>query len=131
MSDTSNLVLRVRERAFRDAGSLPSCATDQDVRAAERELGFSLPPLLSLLYRTVANGGFGPEYTLLPLSGGGRTVISEYETLHRGCPDQRADSGWTPVRIPGKPPCSHPVLPGDRCPEEGRTDTRSSRIGNA
>ena len=66
MSDTSNLVLRIRERAVQETGSLPACATDQDVHAAERELGFSLPPLLSLLYRTVANGGFGPEYTCCP-----------------------------------------------------------------
>lgn len=34
-------------------------ATEQQVRASEAQLGFSLPPLLRLLYREVANGGAG------------------------------------------------------------------------
>ena len=34
-------------------------ATEQQVRASEVQLGFSLPPLLRLLYREVANGGNG------------------------------------------------------------------------
>jgi hypothetical protein len=78
MSDLSDLVLRVRERALQQAEVLPACVTEQDIAAAERELGFALPTLLSLMYRQVANGGFGPEYTLLPLIGPGRTAVSEY-----------------------------------------------------
>lgn len=34
-------------------------ATEQQVRATEAQLGFSLPPLLRLLYREMANGGNG------------------------------------------------------------------------
>ncbi len=34
-----------------------------------RLLGFALPPLLASLYREVANGGYGPDYQLLPWSG--------------------------------------------------------------
>ncbi|AXI78786.1 SMI1/KNR4 family protein [Peterkaempfera bronchialis] len=90
MSDLSDLVRRVRERAVQQAESLPACVTDQDVAAAEGELGFALPTLLGLLYRQVANGGFGPEYTLLPLIGQGRTAVSEYGPL------RRAASGYWP-----------------------------------
>ncbi|MFH9350412.1 SMI1/KNR4 family protein [Kitasatospora sp. NPDC017646] len=81
MTDLSALVLRVRERAVQQAEALPACVTDQDIAVAERELGFALPALLNRLYRQVANGGFGPEYTLLPLIGAGRTAVSEYGPL--------------------------------------------------
>lgn len=40
------------------------------VAAAENELGFQLPPLLSQLYTQVANGGFGPGYGIFGLEGG-------------------------------------------------------------
>ena len=40
------------------------------VEAAENELGFHLPPLLSQLYTQVANGGFGPGYGIFGLEGG-------------------------------------------------------------
>ena len=54
----------------------------QPVRAhVEQVLGFNLPPALRLLYLQVAKGGFGPEYTLLPLVGDGRSAVSEYGLL--------------------------------------------------
>lgn len=40
------------------------------VEAAEKTLGFSLPPLLRDLYTQVANGGFGPGYGIFGLDGG-------------------------------------------------------------
>lgn len=40
------------------------------VEAAEKELGFTLPPLLTQLYTQVANGGFGPGYGIYGLEGG-------------------------------------------------------------
>jgi hypothetical protein len=40
------------------------------VKAAENELDFRLPPLLSRLYTQVANGGFGPGYGIFGLEGG-------------------------------------------------------------
>ncbi|WP_431315794.1 SMI1/KNR4 family protein [Streptomyces murinus] len=41
-------------------------------------LGFALHPLLRRLYREVADGGFGPDYRLLPLLGPGPSVVGEY-----------------------------------------------------
>ncbi|WP_405726662.1 SMI1/KNR4 family protein [Streptomyces sp. NBC_01537] len=81
MNDLSELLLRVRDRAEREAGALAPSVSEQDIADAEHALGFSLPPLLRLLYLQVANGGFGPEYTLLPLVGDGRTAVSEYGPL--------------------------------------------------
>jgi hypothetical protein len=40
------------------------------VEDAERELGFRLPGLLTDIYTTVANGGFGPGYGVMGVSGG-------------------------------------------------------------
>jgi hypothetical protein len=34
---------------------------------AEQQLGFRLPSLLRTIYLTIANGGFGPGYGILPL----------------------------------------------------------------
>ncbi|HEU0025934.1 MAG TPA: hypothetical protein VFQ25_02365 [Ktedonobacterales bacterium] len=50
-------------------------ATEWQVRASEAQLGFSLPPLLRLLYREVANGGNGlvwydEEFPLVGAHGG-------------------------------------------------------------
>ena len=78
MTSTTELLLRVRERAEQQTGVLAACVSEQDIADAEEVLGFGLPPLLRLLYLQVANGGFGPEYTLLPLVGDGRTATAEY-----------------------------------------------------
>jgi hypothetical protein len=45
-------------------------ATEQQLKATERQLGFSLPPLLRLLYTQIANGGFGPGYGITGVIGG-------------------------------------------------------------
>lgn len=47
----------------------PAPCTDEIDRAEER-LGFGLHPLLAAIYRDFANGGFGPDYQLLSLTGG-------------------------------------------------------------
>ncbi len=39
-------------------------ATEEELAAAEKQLGYPLPPLLRALYANVANGGFGPGYGL-------------------------------------------------------------------
>ena len=39
-----------------------------DLDLAEGQLGFRLHPLLRRLYSEIADGGFGPEYSLLPLA---------------------------------------------------------------
>ena len=50
-----------------DPAPLPAPATDTDIATAETRLGFSFPIDLAQLYRSVANGGFGPGDGLAPL----------------------------------------------------------------
>ncbi len=45
-------------------------ATEGQIRQTERLLGFALPSLLVTLYRSLANGGFGPGYGLRGMVGG-------------------------------------------------------------
>ncbi|CAL9546911.1 hypothetical protein SUDANB15_04328 [Streptomyces sp. enrichment culture] len=47
--------------------SLPEPIDAAALARAEAALGFELPPLLADLYLRIADGGFGPEYGLLPL----------------------------------------------------------------
>ncbi len=47
-------------------GILPPVSIS-DFEAAEKELGFQLPPLLRDIYTQVGNGGFGPGYGFLKL----------------------------------------------------------------
>jgi hypothetical protein len=42
----------------------------EHVIAAERVLGFALPPLLREIYLTIGNGGFGPGYGLFAVDDG-------------------------------------------------------------
>lgn len=44
--------------------------TQEQIQKTERLLGFALPPLLVTLYRSLANGGFGPGYGLRGMVGG-------------------------------------------------------------
>nr|WBO79760.1 SMI1/KNR4 family protein [Streptomyces sp. SBE_14.2] len=71
MTDTEQLLARVASKAHttRPWGwpSLPAPVDAGAVARAEAALGFSLPPLLAELYLRIGDGGFGPEYGLLPL----------------------------------------------------------------
>ncbi|MEV5988694.1 SMI1/KNR4 family protein [Streptomyces sp. NPDC052051] len=71
MTENEQLLDRVAERArtTRPWGwpSLPRPASEAALARAEESLGFSLPPLLAALYLRTGDGGFGPEYGLLPL----------------------------------------------------------------
>lgn len=57
-------------------------ATPEAVREAEAVIGYKLPRLLRRLYLEVGNGGFGPGYGVLGLSGGhrpgGQTALDLY-----------------------------------------------------
>jgi hypothetical protein len=71
MTENEQLLTRVEAKArnTRPWGwtSLPA-PVDADAPArAEAALGFRLPPLLAELYLRIGDGGFGPEYGLLPL----------------------------------------------------------------
>jgi hypothetical protein len=61
----------------------PPPATPEQVRDAERRLGFPLPVPVRQVFSLVANGGFGPGYGLLGLGGGatddlGATAVASY-----------------------------------------------------
>jgi len=57
-------------------------ATPEAVQEAEAVIGYKLPRLLRRLYLEVGNGGFGPGYGVLGLSGGhragGKTALDLY-----------------------------------------------------
>ncbi|MGP3691303.1 SMI1/KNR4 family protein [Streptomyces sp. IBSNAI002] len=80
MTVMDNLVQRVATRAASDSDDLPDPVDAARIAEAERQLGFALHPLLARLYREVADGGFGPDYRLLPLLGPGSSVVGEYLT---------------------------------------------------
>jgi hypothetical protein len=68
---------------------LPALATAPaaTVDEAENVIGFELPPLLRRLYLEVGNGGFGPGYGILGLTGGHRddlrmTALDHYRQAH-------------------------------------------------
>jgi len=56
-----------RDREF---GGLYPPAPKSVIVAAEKKLGFPLPPLLRQIYGKLANGGFGPGHGLIGLEGG-------------------------------------------------------------
>lgn len=71
MTENEQLLTRVEAKARNTMPwgwtSLPA-PVDADAPArAEAALGFRLPPLLAELYLRIGDGGFGPEYGLLPL----------------------------------------------------------------
>jgi SMI1 / KNR4 family (SUKH-1) len=64
---------RVQEGRLVDGQFQPDLAppaSEDDLRAAERVIGFPLPPLLRRLYGEIANGGFGPSLGVEGLPGG-------------------------------------------------------------
>ncbi|MER5964481.1 SMI1/KNR4 family protein [Streptomyces sp. NPDC002057] len=80
MTAIEDLVPRVAAKARATSRTLPPAVGAEQIAEAEAALGFALPPLLASLYREVANGGYGPDYQLLPLIGPGRTALSEYRS---------------------------------------------------
>lgn len=83
-----SLVSRIKEHAT----SLPRSlafppASESDIEEAESRLGFSIPPLLKLVYRQVGNGGFGPGRggSIIGVKGGYAsdfgTLVETYEQL--------------------------------------------------
>lgn len=64
--------------------ALPAaCASEAAIASDEELLGFRLPAVLRRVYREIGNGGFGPGYGLIGVSGGrpddtGRTLAEIY-----------------------------------------------------
>ncbi|MFG3345775.1 SMI1/KNR4 family protein [Streptomyces sp. NPDC048018] len=65
-------------RAASGGDGLPARVDDGRIARAEAQLGFALHPLLARLYGEVADGGFGPDYQLLPLLAPDNGVVAEF-----------------------------------------------------
>ncbi|MEV8016723.1 SMI1/KNR4 family protein [Streptomyces sp. NPDC086554] len=103
MTDIEELLDRVaaEARITRPWGwdTLPAPASASTLAGAEAALGFPVPPLLAALYTRIGDGGFGPEYGLLPLldgnsSGGEPSAVEKYAGM-RG-----SDWGWPEGVLP-------------------------------
>ncbi len=86
MTEIEQLLARVADKARNTRpwgwASLPEPVDEATPARAEAALGFSLPPLLAELYLRMGDGGFGPEYGLLPLldspPSGEPAAVSQY-----------------------------------------------------
>ena len=84
------IIALVRGRLPDGPSSLCAPLAREDALASdERRLGFRLPLLMKRLYREIGNGGFGPGYGLIGLSGGalddiGRTAPNLRLVLRTG-----------------------------------------------
>ena len=84
----NTLLARIRDYAMARTGALPfGPASEPLVERAEQALGLSIPTLLRSCYLTVGNGGFGPGYGVIGLSGGYASdygcIVEAYELLKR------------------------------------------------
>ncbi|MEU8622013.1 SMI1/KNR4 family protein [Streptomyces sp. NPDC048623] len=95
MNEYDDLLERVSIRAAASRPHRPP-VTAGALAAAEERLGFPLHPLLAALYRQAGDGGFGPEYTLFPLT---RATAAEEDTVVDGyldrVPPADADTWWS------------------------------------
>jgi hypothetical protein len=71
-------------------------ASERDVVATEKRIGFNLPHTLREIYSNVANGGFGPGYGVMGVEGGftddmGNTVADLFESYRHSDPE---DPTW-------------------------------------
>lgn len=90
----------VMGNAFRARPPAPESA----IADAETALGHGLPPLLRTIYRTVANGGFGPGYGILGVDGGfpddqRMTIVDRYRSFCETDPHDPTwqwDAAWLP-----------------------------------
>ena len=76
------------------AGKLGPRTTVSVFEADEGVFGFQLPPLLKRLYSDVGNGGFGPGYGLLGVTGGvpddeNRNALQLYAVFRQSNPEDR------------------------------------------
>ena len=99
------IIALIRCRLPDGPSSLSAPLARDDVLAGdERRLGFNLPALLKRLYGEIGNGGFGPGYGLIGLSGGalddlGRTAPEIYAALSQPGADD-SDFIWPTGLLP-------------------------------
>ncbi|WP_326792657.1 SMI1/KNR4 family protein [Streptomyces sp. NBC_00841] len=108
MNDTEQLLAAVEKTAHAtprwEKYPLPAALSTQDIAQAEATLGFALPPLLTALHTRIANGGFGPAYGLLPLTGdpapdGEHSAVDQY-LAHRRSASEEGQWPWPEGVLP-------------------------------
>lgn len=127
-----DIVERVRARiesGSKDPGGFAArppapVATYASIAADEQTLCFRLPALLKRMYVEVGNGGWGPGYGLLGLTGGakddlGQTAVQCYGRVRQRLsrwvlPLRLIRSGWTQVQLGPDEPESRVTMPGLR-----------------
>jgi hypothetical protein len=118
-------------------------ATEEQVTAAERAIGFGFPAILRMLYLHVGNGGFGPYNAILGVKGGytdedlgkSRSIVGVYR-IFRQFRDSQGLETWPKSVVPylnwgcGRRSCLdcrtgegqvYLFAPGDRKPQQGQT----------
>jgi hypothetical protein len=94
MDTMEDELAKIREMAA--SQDLPPPASPQEVDELETATGLRLPPFLRQAYLSIANGGFGPGYGLLPLTRhpideAEETVLELYRSLSLPDPE---DPEW-------------------------------------
>jgi hypothetical protein len=92
--DDAALLARIRLRAHEENPDLPAPASAATIRRAEAAAGLRLHPLLAAAYREIADGGFGPDYQLMPLLSGGRSKAETVIGGYRARRVKQAGSNW-------------------------------------
>ena len=113
VTETDDLISRVAARAAQNSAELPAQIRAEQIKSAEQQLGFALHPLLARLYRDVADGGFGPDYKLMPLFGPGESVVGKYLAKREAAvgPKQPSEPGDVVSDWPRWPEGVVPILP--------------------
>jgi hypothetical protein len=85
-------------------------ASEEQLQITENVLGYSLPPLLRMVYAEVANGGFGPGYGITG-AWGGFSVNGDgrYDTIDR-CTDTDPKLSYVTLAILDTGPNSEPFV---------------------
>src|SRR5690349_1515923 len=66
--------------------------SEQALADAEARLGFPLPPLVRALYTQLADGGYGPGYGVIELTGHGYALVEGRLRMNE-------EEGWWPERL--------------------------------
>jgi hypothetical protein len=75
--------------------------SEEAMQVAEAQLGFSLPPLVRTLYTEVGDGGFGPGYGVIRLSGYEGSLVESRMRMNRlnGAELNDPRDLWWPERL--------------------------------
>lgn len=100
MTVDPDLIARLTERADAEYPNRPAPVDTATLQRAEAAVGFQLHPLLAAAYQHIGDGGFGPDYQLMPLLGepGSTSVVVEY--LEARATGASTDWAWPEAVLP-------------------------------